>query len=137
MQLDYVAIIVATLVQFVVGAIWYMPVFGKKWGEIHGFDKIPKAQQQAMMKQMPPYYVLQLMTTLLTAMMLSVVIAALPEWNVYVLVLILWSGFVVPTQVGAVIFGGTEGRWVMTKILIMMGGSLACLMAGAATLQLL
>jgi hypothetical protein len=30
----------ATLAQFVVGAIWYTPLFGETWGQIHEFDKL-------------------------------------------------------------------------------------------------
>jgi hypothetical protein len=42
------AVAVATVVQFIVGAIWYMPIFGKLWGEMFGFDKLSKKQQQEM-----------------------------------------------------------------------------------------
>ena len=37
----------------------------------------------------------------------------------------------------AVIFGGTAPRWVMAKILISTGGSLACIMGAAAVFHLM
>ncbi|QQS18647.1 DUF1761 domain-containing protein [Candidatus Saccharibacteria bacterium] len=36
------AVLVAAVAQFAVGAIWYMPLFGKLWGKIHGFDALDK-----------------------------------------------------------------------------------------------
>ena len=137
MELDYVAILVATAVQFVVGALWYMGPFGQTWGKIHGFDKVSKEVQQQMIKQMPPYYLGQLIVTALTSVVFAVVLQQAPEWNPFVVAATLWAGFVVPTQFGAVIFGGTEGKWVVTKLAIMAGGSLACLLAAAAVFTLL
>ena len=46
-----------------------------------------------------------------------------------------WLGFVVPAQVSAVIFGGTEPKWVVTKLAIMSAASLLCLEAAAAVLH--
>lgn len=138
MELDYVAIVVATLLQFVVGAIWYMGPFAKAWGKIHGFEKYSKAEQQKMMKEMPPYYLMQLIVTLVTTIVMAIFYVEMPaDWNIYCFAALAWVGFVVPTQVSAVIFGGTEGKWILTKIAIMAGGSLACLMTAAATLSLL
>ncbi len=36
LQLNYLAILVAALAHFAFGAIWYTPLFGKKWGELVG-----------------------------------------------------------------------------------------------------
>jgi hypothetical protein len=54
------------------------------------------------------------------------------DWNRFGLAGFYWLGFVVPTQIGAVIFGGTEPKWIVKKILVMAFGSLACLEALAA-----
>ena len=67
MHINYLSIIVATIVQFAIGAIWYSVFFGKLWGKIHGFDKLPKETQQKMMKAMGPFYGLQAFVTLVTA----------------------------------------------------------------------
>jgi len=132
-MLNYPAIIVASIAQFVVGAIWYMPLFGKLWGRIHGFDKVAPETQKEMMKGMPPFLALQFAGTVVTTTVFSLMVWGLPaEWNLFGIAAFLWLGFVVPTQVGAVIFGGTEPRWFVKKILIMAFGSLACLQAMAA-----
>lgn len=135
MQLNYLAIIIATLAQFIFGAVWYSFLFGNLWGKIHGFDKLSKEVQQAMMKEMGPYYGMQFVVTIVTTFVLALFIAALPQnWNAFSIAAYLWIGFVVPTQVSAVIFGGTEGKWIVKKILVQAGAALGCLLIAAAVL---
>lgn len=137
MQLDILAIIVATFAQFVVGAIWYMGLFAKIWGKIHHFEQYSKEEQKKMMKEMPPFYAMQLAVTFLTTIVLAIVLQRVPDWNAYNVAALLWAGFIVPTQVSAVIFGGTEGKWIITKIAVMAGGALACVMTATVILEMI
>lgn len=135
MQINYAAVLVASVLQFVFGAVWYTPVFGKVWGKIHGFDKISKAEQQKMMKQMGPLLGAQFLGTVVTTVVLSAMLTGTTSaWNAYIFSGLCWLGFIVPTQVSAVLFGGTEPKWVVSKILIMAGGALGCMMIAAAVL---
>ncbi len=133
-ELNFLGIGVATVAQFVIGALWYTPIFGKLWAKIHCFDQLDKKTQQQMQAEMMPLLGAQLLVTIITSVVLSVLIKALPSFSPYLLVVLVWAGFVVPTQISAVIFGGTPGKWILTKIGIMAGGSLACLTAAAAIL---
>lgn len=51
---NYLAVVVAALVAYAVGAIWYSPIgFGKQWMKMMGFDKedmrkMPLTMQQAI-----------------------------------------------------------------------------------------
>jgi hypothetical protein len=136
MELNYLAIIVASVLQFIFGAIWYTPVFGKVWGKIHGFDAYSKAEQQKMMKRMGPLLGMQFLGTLVTTSVFALLLHGFPtDWNIYGLAGFFWLGFIVPTQVSAVLFGGTEPRWIVKKILIMTGGALGCIMIAAAVLS--
>ncbi len=136
MDLNYLAIIVASLLQFVFGAIWYTPVFGKMWGKIHGFEKYSQAEQQKMMKSMGPILGIQFLTTIVTTFVFALLLQGFPTtWNVYGLAGFFWLGFIVPTQISAVLFGGTEPQWIVKKILIMAGAALGCMMIAAAVLQ--
>ncbi len=138
MDIPYLAVLVAAVLQFIFGAIWYTPVFGKVWGQIHGFDKLPKETQDSMMKQMVPLLGTQFIVTVVSTAVFALLLNGFPpEWNIYGLAFFFWLGFVVPTQVSAVLFGGTEGRWVVTKIALMAGASFFCLQIAAATLQLM
>lgn len=135
MQLNYAAIFIATLVQFGIGAVWYMPLFGDLWRRIHGIPKPTKAEQQKMQKQMMPLLIVQLVMTFVTTLVLAIFLAYQPTWNAYAMSAFFWIGFVVPTQVAAVLFGGTNPKWVVTKILIMAGGSFVCLEAATLILH--
>ena len=136
-QINYFAIILATVVQFAIGTIWYSAFFGKLWGKIHGFDKLPKEVQQKMMKGMGPFYGLQALITLVTSFVLYIFIAYQPTWNAYAMAGFFWIGFVVPTQVSAVIFGGTEGKWILPKIAVQAGASILCLEAATVVFFLM
>ncbi len=136
MQLNFLAIIIATVVEFILGAIWYSALFGKLWGRIHGFDKLSKEVQQKMIKEMGPYYGVQAFVTLVTTIVLAIFMAYLPhDWNAYAMAGFFWIGFVVPTQVSAVIFGGTDRKWIVKKIAVQAGASIVCLEAAAAILH--
>jgi hypothetical protein len=138
MELNYSAILVAAVVQFIIGGIWYTPLFGRKWGQIHGFDiKSPEAQKE-MQKGLGPLLAIQFLMSVLTCGVLGLFHVALPsEWHAFGLAGFFWLGFIMPTQVSAVIFGGTAPQWVMAKILISAGGSLACMMGAAAVFHLM
>ncbi len=135
MDVNYIAVLVAAVAQFVVGAIWYMPIFGKLWGQIHGFQKLSKSQQKEAQQQMMPMLVVQFIGTLLTTVVLAKITDATSVYAPYSLALLIWAGFFVPSQVSAVIFGGTDPKWVVKKTAIMAGGSLACLLVATAILQ--
>lgn len=135
MQLNFVAIVLATIAQFIIGAVWYSALFGKLWGRIHGFDKLSKETQAKMMKAMGPFYALQFLVTIITTVVLSIFITYQPAWNAYAMVGFFWMGFVVPTQVSAVIFGGTESKWIAKKIAVQAGAAFFCLEAAAAILR--
>ena len=136
MQLDYLAIGIATVLQFIFGAIWYMPIFGELWGKIHGFDQKSPEVQEAMKKGMAPLLVTQLIITLVTTVVFAILASGLPaSWNLFGLAGFFWLGFIVPTQIAGVIFGCTQPGWVMKKILVMLGGSLGCMMIIAGTMH--
>src|SRR5689334_9037727 len=135
MQVNYLAIFIAAVIQFIIGAIWYMPLFGKLWGKMHGMGNVSKEEQQKMMKSMGPFLVLQFLVTLVTTFVLAIFIAYQPTWNAYAMAGFFWIGFVVPTQVSGVIFGGTAPKWILPKLLVQAGASIVCLEAAAVVLR--
>lgn len=137
MELSYVAIAVAAVAQFIVGAIWYMPLFGSLWRDIHGFGKLSKAQQDQAQKEMMPMLGVQFIGTIITTVVLARAMQLLPNYSAYSLAFGAWLGFIVPIQVSAIMFGGTEAKWIVKKVLVMAGGALACLLVAAAILTAL
>ena len=136
MELNYLAILLATVLQFICGAVWYSLFFGKLWGKMHGFDELPKEIQRKMMGEMGPIYGVQFFVTLVVTFVLALFIKVLPNgWNVYGMTSLLWLGFVVPTQASSVLFGGTESKWIVKKIAVQAGASLVCLLVAAWSLS--
>lgn len=135
MQFNILAILAATVAQFIVGAFWYTFLFGKQWGKIHGFDKLSKKVQDEMVSKMGPIYGAQFVVTLVASFVFSIFVTMLPTWNPYGLAFFFWLGFTVPAQAGAAFFGGTEPKWMVQKIAIQAFGALASLLAAAAVLS--
>lgn len=136
MEINVVAVLVATVAMFAVGGFWYMVPFGTMWGKIHGFDKLSKKEQDAMSSKMGPYYGVQALVTFISAWVLAHFLGALPDVAFWQLAFWVWLGFIVPTEVSSVIFGGTEGKWIASKIAISIGGSLVCTLVGAWVISL-
>lgn len=136
MNINYVAVLVAAVAQFIFSAIWYMPIFGNMWGKIHGFDKVSPEEQKAMTKKMMPLLVAQFVVTVVTSVVFAILLDHVSsDWSIYCFALAYWLGFIVPTQIAAVLFGGTNPKWFIHKILIMGFGSLGCMMILAYVLQ--
>lgn len=132
MGINWLAVLLATVAMFIVGAIWYMPLFGNLWGKIHDFDKLDKKTQKEMQNKMGPYYLVQIIVTFISAAILARLIYLLPNYSPYCIAFWVWLGFVFPTQVSAMIFGGSKPEWVKHKIVIMGTESLIHLLVAAA-----
>ncbi len=135
MIINITAVLVATLAEFVIGAIWYMPIFGTLWGKIHGIEKLSKKEQEQAQKDMMPLLAVQIVITFITTITLAKLWTLLPAYSIYSLAWLGWIGFVVPTQIAAIIFGGTNPKWFVQKAFIMSSGSLACLTVAAAIID--
>jgi hypothetical protein len=136
--LDYTAIIVATIAQFIFGWVWYGPIFGKFWGKIHGFEAQTPEVQAAMMKDMWKLLVPQFVATLVTTFVFALLVTEFPsEWNRFGLAGFFWLGFVVPTQLAANMFGGTKPEWLVKKTLVMAAASFISLEIIALVFQLM
>lgn len=137
MQMSFWAVVVATVTMFIVGAVWYMAIFAKQWGEMFGFDKLSKKQQKEMQSQMGPFYMIQILVTIFSAFTLAKLIALLPNYSVYSVAVLVWFGFVLPAIVSGVIFGGVEAKWIPRRISIMAGEALVHLLAAAWVISLI
>lgn len=137
MQVNIIAVLAATVAMFAVGAFWYMVPFGKIWGKIHDFDKLTPKQQKDMQAKMGPWYGVQLVVTLLSAFVLAGLISLLPQYSPYIIAVLVWLGFVVPTEASAMIFGGSKPEYVWHKIFISICESLLHLLIAAFVIQAL
>ncbi len=131
MELNIVAVIVSTLVMFAVGAFWYSVPFQKAWSSVHGFDKLSKKEQDVLMKSMGPIYGVQLIVTVIMSIALTVMAQEFDDLPLVYPAFFIWLGFVMPSQVSAVLFSRTENRFKLQQILIMTSESLIRLLIAA------
>jgi len=111
-DVNYLAVIVAAVLQMVLGFLWYGPLFGKMW---MGFMKITpsKVSQQVMVRT----YVWTAVMSLITAYVLSLLVdymgaktagtgLAAGFWP--------WLGFVVPVTAASLLYENRPfGLWVL------------------------
>lgn len=136
MNVNGLAVIVATLVMFAVGAVWYMVLFAKKWAKMHGMDILSDKEMKEASAKMAPFYGVQLLMTLISAFVLAHFIVLNPSVAYYKIAFWVWLGFSLPTIVSGVIFGGTKGEYILSKLLIQAGEALVRLMVAAWVISL-
>ncbi len=51
-QINYLAILIAVIANFILGYIWYTPLFGRIWGKEMGFSSETKPPASALIKGM-------------------------------------------------------------------------------------
>ena len=130
MEINYWAILVAGIASMVIGSIWYGPLFGKKFIEAMGMDKLSPEEQEKMKKSMVKSYVLQFISSLVMFFVLA--------WYIFISnkpgisgglenAFWLWVGFVVPLALGNAVWGGK-----MTVFWLNIGNMLLTLLVAGA-----
>lgn len=136
MDVNLWSVLAATVVMFAFGAFWYSLPFRVAWGRIHGFDKLSKAEQEKLMSEMGPIYAGQLFVTIISAFVLAHFIVELPDVAYWQIAFWLWLGFVMPSQVSAVLFSNTPQHFKLQQIAIMSGEALVRLVLAAWVISL-
>jgi hypothetical protein len=72
-NVNWLAVIVAALASFVVGWLWYGPLFGKKWMDLNGFTK-ENIQEGGL--SMPVIMIINYVATALAALAIAMFIGA-------------------------------------------------------------
>ena len=114
----YIAVIVAAIVSFIIGGIWYQPLFGKAWMAALGKTE---ADKEAMRKQAPKGFVAALIGALISSFVLALFLeygrlanVGLPSSVAGGLVVgfLVWFGFLMTTTVAGAIFEGRSRKLV-------------------------
>ncbi|MBX4210828.1 DUF1761 domain-containing protein [Candidatus Parcubacteria bacterium] len=106
--INYWAVIVATIVHFVIGWLWYGPLFGKKWQHLSGHS-MGSGSKDKMMKSM----IIMLVGSFLMAYVLAhalvfgIAYTKMGGWTGGVQgAFYYWLGFVAPVTIGVVLWDG-------------------------------
>ena len=120
-EINYLAVLVATFSSVVLGSLWYGPIFGKPWMKMMGFKK--QDMDAMAKKEVAKSYVLMMLGSLVMAFVLahSLIFASAylqiegisaglmaGLWN--------WLGFVAPTTMGSVLWEGKPWKlWMINS----------------------
>jgi hypothetical protein len=115
LQVNYLAVLVAGVVIFMLGGLWYSPVmFAKRWVALQGKTM---EEMSAAGGSMPVMYVQVFICGLLTAWATAVVLRFLPMGGLthaFTLVGACWLGFVAATSYGTALFSGkSRALWLI------------------------
>ena len=109
--INWIAVIVAGIVAWVVGAIWYAPpVFGKRWMEMMGMKMEPGKMPEGAGKALGGGIVLALVTAFFLALVLGFMKAT--TWMDGVIgALLVWLGFVATHGATSIFFEKRPVAW--------------------------
>ncbi len=114
---NWIAIIGAAIASFVLGGIWYGPLFGKYWISLMGFSK--KDMDVAKKKVMVKAYLLMFISSLVTACVLSSLIiwTSTPDAiGGMIIGFMVWIGFIATITLGSVLWEGRPiSLWVLNN----------------------
>jgi fatty acid desaturase len=102
---NYFSVIVAAFASFIIGFLWYGPIFGKQWISLSNMSEkdIKKAKEKGMAKQM----VVSFIAALIMAYVLSLFINFGGNVNALVGVTVgfwIWLGFLATTMIDSVLW---------------------------------
>ncbi len=116
MEINYLAILVCGVLSMVIGAIWYGPLFGKKWLEIIGATNQDLETRKKMQKSAWPLYIVQFVMIIFQLLVLAYTmnvwdrfsklndtfyISGLRMFFDFCVSFIVWFVFIMPTIAGA------------------------------------
>ena len=111
-------VITGAILSMIIGAIWYGPLFGKKWMEILGISALDADVRKKMQKSAGPLYAVQFILTLFQILVLGHLVGEGKFLGGLSGSLWIWAGFIIPTLAGAVMWtGGSAGlKWARFMI---------------------
>lgn len=117
---NYTLVVVATVAQFILGAVWYSPLlFGKWWMQIMECTDMSKEEMEKMKSKMMPFYGLQFLLTLFTTVSFANLLPYIPSFGPYHVAFWIWIGFIVPVQIGSVVWANTKQKFWLKQIFVM------------------
>lgn len=118
---NYWAVAAGAVLSMILGAIWYGPLFGKKWMEIVGVDPADQEARKKMQKSAGPLYGIQFVLVLFQISVLAYMVADAQTDGGLERALWIWAAFVIPTLAGAVMWTNEAGKLKWARFLIQGG----------------
>lgn len=122
-EINYLAVLSCAVISMIIGGIWYGPLFGKKWMEIIGVDKLSEIERKEMQKSAMPLYGVQFVLAVLQAYILAyyIGIGSWIEISGVSNALLIWGAFIMPTLAGASMWNNNPTKIKWAQFLIQAG----------------
>lgn len=127
-QINYVAVLVCSVLAMVTGAIWYGPLFGKKWMEVIGVDAKDKSAREKMQKSAGRLYVIQFLLTLFQVYVFAFYVKGWNEVSGVTNAVWIWAAFIMPTLVAASMWTNENPKVQKARFFIQAGYQLVLFM---------
>jgi len=121
MQLNYLAILVCSLLSLALGFLWYGPLFGKIWMEISGMNTLDEVRKSEMQKNAWKLYSTQIIMSFFQIFIIDYYLVVLEKAGGIQNVFWFWLAFIVPTVAGSVMWGSDSKKVSWQKFLIQAG----------------
>ena len=122
---------ISTIVSFILGFIWYGPLFGKLWGSITHMDMNDHEKMAKMKKQMPYFYGVNFVLTFLMyyALGFSAALLVNPSYvrGIIFFALFVWLGFIVPIAGSNALWSGKSPKMSLKMFALTAGFQLIAL----------
>ena len=122
-HINYLAVLVAAVAYFVIGAVWYMGLFGKIWSELMGFNKLSKKEEKAMKEKMGISMAINFVACLLAAYCMAYSVLSGSAFYHVVGVTAglqsgfwIWLGFIATSQINSVIWDGRPVKLYLINV---------------------
>ena len=130
MKINYPAVIVATLVHYILGGLWYSPIlFGNKFIQLINWSpaQLQQIESESHAKELAIGFVMSLLLVYILAHFVQYTKATSALGGIQT-AFWLWLGFVMSTQVATVIFEGRSFGLFLINVAYQLVG---CALAGA------
>lgn len=135
MSINYPAIFVGAILSMVIGAIWYGPLFGKKWLEIVGASEVDLEARKKMQKNAGPLYIVQFFLTLFQVLILAVMAGSSNIFDSLSVSFLVWIAFIVPTLAGSAMWTNEPEKQKWARFLLQAGYQLILFIVFGLLLQ--
>lgn len=121
MDINYLAVVACAVASMGLGAVWYGPLFGKKWMAIVGATAMDEARRKEMQRGAAKLYIVQFLLTLFQAWVLAYYIAGWADASGLENSLWIWAAFIMPTVAAGAMWNNDSAKISWARFLIQGG----------------
>ena len=132
MSINFLAIILATIISFGLGSVWFFKLFGKTWRKIHHGIQVSPGENKMSKQSAWKFMLTEFVATFVISFFLYLaVVQSISLKFAFVTVVLLWLGFILPTITSTILWGNDEKKQMAKKIAISSSYRLATMLISA------